>query len=289
MDKESSARHAMLAPGAPVGVSAYHLPAASPARSAPMPAVDERLVEPETRQEMFRGRKLYASPAEAPHGDRHCELDYVVRAHVRDGYVASADLLTRADRDSDFATDTSIRKAGSDPETGGRFLEEVSFEVVNEQSLKRVTERAEMLINRGVRRMFAILVKKGEVREWLPARKQWRVLDPDGVIRDRTLERPLQVKALLEGAAADRAVGEALWARREPFLVDLHQEGREEGREEGRKEALAEAILRALTRRGLEPSAELREQILGCRDLTLLQQWFDRALVAECPDEVVAG
>ena len=57
-------------------------------------------------------------------------------------------------------------------------LEEVSFEVVHEQSTKDVTERAEDLTARGVRRIFAIFVKKREVREWSRSEGAWKTLGP---------------------------------------------------------------------------------------------------------------
>src|SRR5689334_18211545 len=74
------------------------------------PSLDDHLVEPETREEMVRGQRVIAMPARPPHADRHCELDYVIRAHVAPGYIPSSDMLTRAGPESEFATDTSVRK-----------------------------------------------------------------------------------------------------------------------------------------------------------------------------------
>ena len=84
------------------------------------------------------------------------------------GYVGSTDLLTHVLHGSDFASDTCIRRGGDDPATGGRYLEELAFEVVHEQPLKKVTERAEDWSRRGVRRVIGIFVKKGTVEEWQP-------------------------------------------------------------------------------------------------------------------------
>jgi len=173
-----------------------------------------------------------------------------MRAHVREGYVASSDLLTRAGPASDFATDTCIRRAGIDPATDVRYLEELAFEVVNEQSEREVRERAEDLSARGVRRIIAIFVERGEVREWSPDREEWVTLARSSLLEDPVLIRPVPVRALLDTAAADDAVVDALDAKGNRRLDRLEsaaqragrrsglRESREEGREEGRREAV---------------------------------------------------
>jgi hypothetical protein len=61
-----------------------------------LPRIDDRLVVPEvTRDEIIKGRRVVAMPADAPHGDQHFRLDYVVGAHVAPGYEGSTELLTR--------------------------------------------------------------------------------------------------------------------------------------------------------------------------------------------------
>jgi hypothetical protein len=66
------------------------------------PRVDDHLVEPETtRDEVIGGRRIVASPAQPPHARRYGVLEYVVQAHVRPGYTAAVDLLTRVDEESD--------------------------------------------------------------------------------------------------------------------------------------------------------------------------------------------
>ena len=174
--KRPSAERKLVVPPAK-GAAALRLPA----HELPPPYVDERLVEPETRQEMVRGRLIQAAPANPEHGDEHAELDYLARGYLAPGHTASTDLLTRAGPGSDFATDTCIRRSGTDPRTGSRYLEEVAFEVVNTQSLSQMIERAEDLTRQGVRRVFAIFVKKREVGEWSPSRASFVPLDLDGV------------------------------------------------------------------------------------------------------------
>jgi hypothetical protein len=207
-----------------------------PAR--PYPRVDQHVVGVEVREEMVRGRRVHAMPANPPHGDRHFQLDYVIAAHVKEGYVGSTDLLTRASEGSDFATDTCVRRAGVDPATGARHLEELAFEVVNEQSLQDVTDRAADLTARGVRRVVAVFVKTGEVCEWSAG--AWQRIDKDGTFTDPVLARPLRVRDLLDAAGADDAVARALLAKHNRVLA----------------EAQAEAETRAL-REGIEAACEL--------------------------------
>jgi hypothetical protein len=194
--------------------------------------VDEHLVVPETtRDELVRGRRMMAMPALPPHADRHCEVDYVVRANCAKGYVTSTDLLTRIGPSSNFATDTSVRREGIDPATGDRYLEELAFEVVSEQSNRDIRERAEDLMNRGVRRLIAIFVKQGEVREWSREQGGWITLARDSVLEDRTLARPVAIRALLDANAADDAVVDALDAKDNPRLTRIREQGLEQGLE----------------------------------------------------------
>jgi hypothetical protein len=229
-----------------------------PDRRAP-PPVDEHVVQPEvTRDEIVRGRRVVAQPALAPHADQHFRLDYVIGAYLKPGYVGSTDLLTRQAEGSNFATDTCVRKAGDDPSTHRRHLEEIAFDVVHEQGWKEMTERAEDLVARGVRRVFAILVKKREVSEWRAG--GWTRLAPEAAIEDACLVRPLAVGALLD-AAADDAVARALVDKGNPVIAmlreDEHRAGREEGLREGQLVTVARMFQKRLGRdlRGPERAA----------------------------------
>jgi hypothetical protein len=246
----------LLAPPHAGYSAALRFPAHGPPAREPAP-VDERLVEPESREQIVRGRRVLAMPANPEHGDRHFELDYVIRAHVKDGYVGSTDLLTRSAVSSDFATDTCVRRQGKDPSTGTRYLEELAFEVVNEQSLRDITEQAEDLIARGVRRVIAIFVKKGEVREWSPRTGEWTKLDPEGTFSDATLARSLRVKDLLGAAEADDAVARALLAKDNPVL----REAGKASAQEGEKKGLRQGIAAACELLGIELGPEHRARI----------------------------
>jgi hypothetical protein len=261
----------LLAPSASGG-SAARLPGREP-----FPSVDDHLVAPEvTRDEMLRGRRLLAMPALPPHADRQFSLSYVLGAHLEAGYVGSSELLTRVAGGSDFATDVCIRKEGDDPATSARHLEELAFEVVNEQSQRDVRDKAEDLSARGVRRVFAIFVKTGKVCEWSASKGRWQELERDATIDDRCLARPLRVRALLDAAAAEDAVVQALADKGSPRIQAL----KAESREEGLIAAKADAILAVLTARGLPIDDDTRARILLCRDAATLSRWITEAAVA---------
>ncbi len=283
---------------------AYGSPVAEPhARREPgsslppemrMPGVDDRLAIPEAGEEYLDGVCYQVMAGEPEHADPQCQLSYVVRACVASGWIASTELLTRSDAGNDFATDVCVRRAGTDPKTGQRYLEALSFEVANTQTLSDLEERAKKLVARGVRRLFAVMVEDKEIREWQPS--GWRVRSKRGEIRDRVFKKPLRIRAILDAAEADRLVAEALWAKREPFLVGIankertegHAEGRAEGHAEGRAEALAEAILRAFKRHGLAVPARERRALFACHDAELLMRWLDKVWAADTATEVLA-
>jgi hypothetical protein len=229
--------------------------AAARHRPNPLPRVDEELVRPETREELVRGRLVMAPPAKEPHADCQADVVSLTRRGAAPGYVAATELLTCTGPMSDFATDACIRREGIDPTTGARYLEELAFEVVAEQTLREITERAEDLSTRGVRRIFAVFVKTKQVREWSPERNDWILLDPASTIEDRTLAAPIPVRALLDAAEADHAVVQALYAKKVPAILAIENEGRREGIIQG-----IEAVCQVL---GISFDAERRTAIGG--------------------------
>lgn len=280
--------YSLKAPGA--SGRSLHLPG-----RGPFPPVDEHLVEPEvTRDEIIDGRRVVAFPAEAPHADQHGRLQYVLQAHVASGYVAAVDLLTRFDQKSDFASDACVRREGFDPGTGKRHLEELALEVVSEQREQAVSEKVPRMHRRGVRRIFAIFIKSRQVCEWSSeGQENWRPLGLASSIEDPCLAKPLAVAALLDAAAADDAVVEALAAKDNPALrrreAAARREGEIKGRVEGKAEGVATSILRALEMRGVAIRSEQRQEILRCADLDRLSRWLDRAFLAATADEVFQG
>jgi hypothetical protein len=270
----------MLAPPADGGGVVFRFPGQGP---APRPSPDEHLVQPETtRDEILRGRRLVAMPGLPPHADRQLELGYAVRSHVRPGYVGSTELLTRVNGGSDFATDVCVRRAGDDPETGARYLEELSFEVVNEQSVRDVGEKAEELTARGVRRVIAVFVKTGTVCQWSRAKLGWEELDLDGVLDDPCLHRPLALRALLDAARADDEVARGLEAKHNPAIVAMKAASAEAGRAGATRDALRQVLARRKLL--LSPGDEARIEAAGLADL---KRWIDQAIDAADTDEAL--
>jgi Putative restriction endonuclease len=277
---EDRPAYSLKAPGA--SGRSLHLPG-----RGPFPPVDEHLVEPEvTRDEIIGGRRVVAFPAEAPHADQHGDLQYVLRAHIAPGYVASVDLLTRFDQKSDFASDACVRRAGVDPQTGKRHLEELAFEVVSEQKEQDISEKAPRMHRRGVRRIFAIFLKSRQVCEWsAEGQGSWQPVGLASAIEDPCLAKPLAIAALLDAAAADDAVVQALAAKDNPELRKMKAAERLEGEAQG----IAKSILRVLERRGIAVSEDQRQEILSCTDLDRPNYWLDQAALAATADEVFQG
>lgn len=193
--------------------------------------VDERLVMPGSGIEILDGKVLSVPGADPPHARRHAELAYVLGAHIAPGYVSALDMLTRTDARSDFAPDASVYPEAKDPETGGRRLEVLAFEVVSTQRLAVATRKARALAARGVRRVFALVLSKDKALEWdlgssSPPGGRWRPMHRDEVIQDASLASPLPVGALLDVARADEAVLAALEARRPDLVARIEARAR---------------------------------------------------------------
>lgn len=229
-----------LVPPASGSSATVQLPGESDVRS--LAYIDERLVEPETRREIIRGRRILAVPADPEYGDAHTEITTVVRVHAAPGYTVSTDLLTRAGPQSDFATDTCVRRSGINPATGSRYLEELAFEVIDEQSSKYMIERAQDLTACGVRRLIAVFVKKGEICEWSASEDRWIPLELDGLLQDPALVRPFPLRALLDAAVADDAVVDALAAKNNPRLAQRERQREEQRFEQGLERGLVKGL-----------------------------------------------
>jgi Uma2 family endonuclease len=247
-----------------------------------LPAIDDRLVVPETRFEMHDGELVYVSPADPPHGEHHLQLAALIEAHTGFAFEAAADLLTRTSRGDDIAPDISVYPDAPDPLTGGRQLEQLAFEILSTQSLSDAAGKAIKLATRGVRRVFAIDVARSRVLEWSTQHSSWQELDAASRIEDAALEVPLPVAAMVHAAKADDPVARALVARRNPVIEAVRAEDRAEGKIEGKIEALI-AILAA---RHIEPGAAARDRIMQERDPHRLDRWIARAATAEALTEV---
>jgi hypothetical protein len=273
----------ILAPGA----SSHAVWAPAQVRQLPL---DEHAVTPEGREEIIAGRRVVAAPAQPEHGDVHSQIDTVMFTNVRPGYVTSSDMLTRCSEDNDFASDTSVRRAGIDPATGQRYLEELAFEVVNTQSLRDVTDKATAMTARGVRRVFAVLVRKGEVREWNG--NQWTSLPLDGSIEDAVLAAPVATRALLEAAASNAAAVHGLLARKDPTFLrivsDSEQRAEKRGELRGELRAQRAMLRQGITARGFTLDEKHQVQLEACDDAAQIERWHVRCFTASTLDAVFA-
>jgi hypothetical protein len=246
-----------------------------------LPAVDDRLVAPDTRYEILEGRLVHVAPADPPHGTRHSKVSALLEAHAGLEFTVASDMLTRTSEHSDVAPDVSVFRSGPDPRTGGRQLEQLAFEVVSTQSLANAGGKAAQLVARGVRRVFAIDVERSRALEWSAALGTWSVLDPAGQIDDPALDAPLPIEALVSTARADDVVARALLLKRNPVLVQKLAEGRAQGKVEGKVEGKAEALIMVLTARGLVIDEVTRTRLLGERDVDRLDRWIARATTCQ--------
>lgn len=209
---------------------------ASETRRAPLPDVDERLVMPETRYEIIDGKATYVPPADEAHGTRHSKISAILEAYAADSYDVASDMLTRTSAKGDMAPDASVFPAARDPETGGRQLDELVFEVVSTERLSSAAKKARALAARGVRRIFAIDVERRRALSWSRETNAWEILPVDGKIEDRALALPLPLRALCEAAKADDAVAQALLGKKNPVIEDAVRKSKSEGKREGKRE-----------------------------------------------------
>ncbi|MBX3231407.1 MAG: Uma2 family endonuclease [Labilithrix sp.] len=249
----------------------------APGKDDPLPPVDERAVQPETREEMIDGQIVLTEPADDPHAVTNGDLAMLLAAHATASYRAAVDLLTRTDKKNDFAPDASVFPAERDPVTGGRLLERLAFEICDTQSRARITAKAAKLAARGVPRVFCIDVNEFEVLEWSRESNGWRLLSLDGAIEDECLVRPLAIAALLDAIERDNEVARALLTKENPILMQRlaserragHRDGIRQGRQEGKRKGIEEGTRKGIeegTRKGIEEG--IRESVrVQCQEL----------------------
>jgi hypothetical protein len=275
-----------------------------------LPAVDDRLIAPQTRYEIHGGELVHVSPADPPHGKRHSKVSALVESHAGPQFEVASDMLTRTSEVDDFAPDVSVFSDAADPVTGGRQIEQLAFEVVSTGSLGQAGGKAAKLCARGVRRVFAIDVERSRALEWSAALGAWRVLDAGGYIVDPTLAAPLPVDALIHDAKVDDAMARALLLKRNTVLESVRAEdraeglalgtaegkqqgfaeglalgtteGKQQGFAEGRARGMAEAVIAVLVARGVVLGSDERARILRERDPATVTAWTTRA--ATCAD-----
>jgi hypothetical protein len=90
------------------------------------------------------------------------------------------------------------------------------------------------LVERGVRRVFAIDVDGSRAQEWSAALGTRCGLDSAGRIEDPALEVPLLIADLVHPGKADDAIVRALIAKRNPVIEAFRGHARVEGRAKGK-------------------------------------------------------
>ncbi|MEM9459540.1 MAG: hypothetical protein AAGF11_35510 [Myxococcota bacterium] len=95
-----------------------------------------------------------------------------------------------------------------------------------------------------------------------------------------TIRDELIAEGMLKGENKGRADG---WA---DGLAKGRADGLADGRVEGRVEGMAKMLEQLLDSRELELTDEMRGRIAGCKDESLLQRWFQRAITAKTLSEV---
>jgi len=253
-------------------------------RRAPLPAVDERLVMPETRYEVIDGKVEYVPPSDEPHGSRHSKVSTLLEIHAAKDYDVASDMLTRTSAKGDMAPDASVFPVARDRQTGGRQLEELAFEVLGTERLGHAAAKARALAARGVRRVFAIDVERRRALEWSAQTNGWEILPADGAIEDRALVKPLPLRALVEAAKADDAVAEALIAKKnaviEAAIQKATRKAERKGKQLGKREGKIAALLSILEARGLRISKKAAKRIQTEDDEAVVDAWIRRAV--EC-------
>ncbi len=192
-----------------------------------LPGIDERLVAPESGYEIDEGKLVRVSPSDPPDAIRHSKNSALLEAHVADDFEVACDMLTRLSETSDRAPDASVFPRAPDPDTGGRQIEQLAFEVVNTESLSHAAKKASDLWTRGVTARLRRGRRTLRAFEWSGELGTWRLLDLAESIEDPALAVALPLEALVRAVKADDAIARALLAKRNPVLVAAFAESGE--------------------------------------------------------------
>jgi hypothetical protein len=246
-----------------------------------LPAVDERLVMPESRAEILDGKVYFVPAADEAHGTLHARLAAILRAHVAVGYAGAVNLLTRTSMTDDFGSFACVYPSEGDPETEGRKLEEIAFQIAPKSSLSMPTRKARKLSRRGVRRIFSIVLKEQRVLEWSCEAGAFQPLPNNFQIDDRCFVRPLPIVALFDGDEADGAIIGALHARKDPTLMAMLDEAHKEGFKIGQLRVRRQTLFQILDGNGHPIEEQIRAKIEACTDVATLDQWILNASIAQ--------
>ncbi len=94
-------------------------------------------------------------------------------------------------------------------------------------------------------------------------------------------------RAILEALmASGKYEYQSDFARR--YVAQGEAQGRAEGEAKGQAEGRAHSVLHVLEVRGIDVPGDVRERILSCSDVAMLDAWLERALTAKSAAEVLA-
>jgi len=238
-----------------------------------LPAVDERLISPGSRYEVYDGVLVLTAPADELCGMRRSKLLALVEAHTGPAFDVAYRMLTRTSETSDVAPDVSVFPWARDPETGGRQLERLVFEIVRTGSLAHAARKAAKLAARGVHRVFAINVERAVALAWSAPEGSWTPLDQRGHLEDLALAAPLPIQALLHATSTDDVTARALIIQRNPVI----EAARARYRAEAHQGPLSDVLFELLATRDVALDSFDRARILGERDPDRILGWITRA------------
>lgn len=244
---------------------------------------------PDTRYELIDGKVEYVPPSLEPHGSLHSKLSALLEAHAAAEWNVASDMLTRTSEKGDMAPDASIYPIARDPETGGRQLEELAFEVVSTERLAHTAKKARALSARGVRRVFAIDVERRRALEWSMEAGVWEILPEGASIEDRTLAAPLPLRALIEAGKADDAIARALLVKRNPVIEGALADAEQRGEQRGAHIGKVAALLAILSARGVRVPQKAEARIRDEADAATVDRWITRAATCADIDELFTG
>jgi len=244
-----------------------------------LPAIDERLIAPNTGYEIEDGKLVKVAPSDPEHASNLSDLAALLTAHRKADRIVAIDMLTRLTERDDLAPDASVYPSAPDPVTGGRQIEELVFEVLSTERLGHAGAKAAKFVARGVRRVFAIDVTRQRAFEWSHDLGTWEILSATAQLQDSALAVALPIAALVDAGVRDSATVKGYRAQRHPeFLAEREegdQQGHKRGHAEGRKEALLETLRRALVLKFgvLDPEFEAR---IATASSEALDRYFTR-------------
>ncbi len=253
------------------------------------PRIDDYVVEPGTNTELFEGEVRECLPANPAHSMQQGAVAILLGAYRARGYLIDIDLLTRQSRMNNFASDVCIRQRGLDPKTGGRYLEELAFEIKATQRPGDLKKRARIMAECGVRRVFAIPVKGGDggddlvagpLLEWQRERDDWVEHAADAKLVDRCFDRPLPVAALLTAVTDDESLQRAVLTSESPLMMERDQTLVQRGEKQGELSGVRRSILALLAHNGAIRGIDgerARAYVDACDDERVLLRWLTRA------------